>query len=404
MAYIKSGIFLFSMVAASFFGWRYYSTASSLSVPTLEILGLESGDCGISKDREVVVKAYDKSKIDTLQIALDGEVLHSSGSVGKKSIEFPLTLVVKQLKNGPHELSAVMVSLDKEVPKTTIKRNFHCDTLPLQATLTKNGLDARVYQGHTLHVEFQANKEIKSALLKTLSESYPCYLQSNRGFVYECFVPIECEELPQEHPYTIEITDWAGNSIYLEGKFEVMPFPFKKQALRVDKKKIEEENSLGRPEKELEDEIVELTKKSPQKKLWHGRFIVPLELKDPTQITSDFGVIRATQERGLSQHKALDLIALPKSVVWATQDGIIVIKERYVHSGNTIAIDHGYGLMSLFFHLDEFADGKVGDPIKKGKPIGTVGKTGYATGYHLHWEMRVNTVPVEPLEWTKSSF
>lgn len=403
MSYIKSGLFLFTILLGSFLGWRHYRDISVPSLPSLEVHGLQTGS-GISKDTEIVIKAYDSSKIDNLQVVLDGEPLEKLVSVGKKSVHFPLSLKIKDLKNGPHTLTVEMVSINKETPKTSMAVNFHTDTSPLQATITKNGLDARVYQGHTLHIEFQTNKEIQLASVKALSESFPCYLQSNRGFIYECFIPIECEELPQEHPYTVEITDWAGNSMKLESKFEVMAFPFKKQILRVDKQKIEEENSLGRPEKELDDEIVAVNKKSPLKKLWHGRFIVPLELKDPTQITSDFGVIRATQERGLSQHKALDLIAAPKSVVWAPQEGIVVIKDRYAHSGNTIALDHGYGLISLFFHLDEFADLKVGDAVKKGKPIGTVGKTGYATGYHLHWEMRVNTVPVEPLEWTKPNF
>ncbi len=400
MSYIKTGIFVTVLLISSIAGWRYYASLSGNTPPSLEVVGLQSGT-GISKDTEITIKGYDGSKVGTLEVLLDGEPLVKSLTVGKKSFSHPLTLAVKELGQGGHTLKADIMS---SATKTSVEVPFHVDTLPLQAALTKNESDGRIYQGRTLHVEFQANKELKEARLKTLSDSYPCYLQSNRGFTYECFVPIDCEEVPQEYPYTIEIIDWAGTPMHLEGKFTVVAFPFKKQALRVDKQKIQEENDLGRPEKELEDEISALTKKSPNKKLWHGQFIVPLELKDATQITSDFGVIRATQERGLSQHKALDLIALPKSVVWAPQDGIVVIKDRYAHSGNTVAIDHGHGLMSLFFHLDQIADINVGDTIKKGKPVGTVGKTGYATGYHLHWEMRVNTVPVDPLEWTKPNF
>lgn len=404
MSYIKAGLFLGVLFIGGYFGWRHYASASNHAIHSLEIVGLKPNS-GITKDTQITIKGYDSDKIDTLHVYLDGAPFMQHESLGKKSIDYPLTLLVKELKDGEHRITVDMHNLNKEKPHLAeVTLFFHVDTLPLQAALTKNESDGRVYQGHTLHVEFQTNKEIQEATLKTLSSSYPCYLQSNRGLIYECFVPIECEELPQEYPYTVAITDWAGNSMNLDGKFTVVAFPFKKQTIRVDKQKIHEEDSLGRPEKELEDEIIELTKKSPQRKLWHGSFIVPLELKDSTQITSDFGVIRATQERGLSQHKALDLIALPKSVVWAPQEGIVVIKDRYAHSGNTVALDHGYGLMSLFFHLDEFADIRLGDRIKKGKPVGTVGKTGYATGYHLHWEMRVNTVPVEPLEWTKPTF
>lgn len=103
-------------------------------------------------------------------------------------------------------------------------------------------------------------------------------------------------------------------------------------------------------------------------------------------------------------HKALDVINLPKSVVWATQDGVVALKERYDVSGNTVVIDHGHGILSLFYHLDDFADLEVGQKIAQGKPVGTLGKTGYATGYHLHWEMRVRNNPVDPMQWTQETF
>jgi murein DD-endopeptidase MepM/ murein hydrolase activator NlpD len=114
--------------------------------------------------------------------------------------------------------------------------------------------------------------------------------------------------------------------------------------------------------------------------------------------------VRTTQEKGRYVHKAVDVINMPKSVVWSTQDGVVVVKQRFVNSGNTVIVDHGWGVFSLFFHLDNFADINVGKKIAKGNPIGTLGKTGYATGYHLHWEMRVNNIPVDPLQWTKSNF
>jgi murein DD-endopeptidase MepM/ murein hydrolase activator NlpD len=66
---------------------------------------------------------------------------------------------------------------------------------------------------------------------------------------------------------------------------------------------------------------------------------------------------------------------------------------------------HGWGIFSLFYHLDSFAGNyAVGDYVKKGNPIGKLGKTGYASGYHLHWEMRINNIEIDPLEWTKPGF
>ena len=69
-----------------------------------------------------------------------------------------------------------------------------------------------------------------------------------------------------------------------------------------------------------------------------------------------------------------------------------------------MVLDHGYGVLSMFFHLEDFADIQVGQKVRKGNPIGTLGKTGYATGYHLHWEMRVNNIAIDPMQWTKANF
>jgi len=383
-------------------GWRYYGASYGDIQPMLQVVGLQA-DTGLSGEVPLTVKARDPHTIASIEVMLDGKSI-AKKTPHKKFVDLSITLATKELTQGKHVLSVDLIRADTGLATDHLSIPFYVDNLPLQGTITKNQLDARIYQGRTLHVEFQTNKEIQEASLKTLSQSYPCYLQSQRGTIYECFVPIECEEVAQGYPYTIDIVDWAGNSLQLEGSFTVVAFPFKKQMLKVDKAKIEAEDKLGLPEKQLEEELTQLTAQSPKKKLWHGKFIMPLEYKESSQITSDFGVIRATQERGLNQHKALDLISQPKAVIWAPQDGTIVLKGRYAHSGNTVVIDHGYGLLSLFYHLDQFAPISVGDSIKKGKPLGAVGKTGYATGYHLHWEMRVQGVAIEPLEWTQAHF
>ena len=140
---------------------------------------------------------------------------------------------------------------------------------------------------------------------------------------------------------------------------------------------------------------------SQPEKLWRGAFCTPIDIQ---QVTCEFGAVRTTQEKGRYMHKALDVYNAPRSVVWAPQDGVVVLKDRYADAGNTVVIDHGYGVLSLFYHLEDFAKVEIGQKVAKGNPIGTIGKTGYATGYHLHWEMRVNNIAVDPMQWTKQNF
>jgi len=86
------------------------------------------------------------------------------------------------------------------------------------------------------------------------------------------------------------------------------------------------------------------------------------------------------------------------------QDGVVVLKERYAHSGLTVGIDHGCGVVTLYYHLDNYGNVEVGQKIKKGTPVGTLGMSGYASGYHLHWEMRIYDIQVDPMQWTKHDF
>jgi murein DD-endopeptidase MepM/ murein hydrolase activator NlpD len=179
-------------------------------------------------------------------------------------------------------------------------------------------------------------------------------------------------------------------------------YPFKKQIIDIAPEKIaQEQEDAHDTDVKFAQALEQLATQSPQEKLWRGAFCTPI---DVARITCDFGTVRTTQHKGRYAHKALDLINKPKSVVWSSQDGVVVLKDRFPSAGNTVVVDHGWGVLSMYFHLDSFANIKVGDKIAKGNPVGTIGKTGHATGYHLHWEMRLNNVPVDPMQWTQATF
>jgi murein DD-endopeptidase MepM/ murein hydrolase activator NlpD len=74
---------------------------------------------------------------------------------------------------------------------------------------------------------------------------------------------------------------------------------------------------------------------------------------------------------------------------------VSIADERY-YTGNTVVIDHGLGLFSLFAHLSE-TNVREGESVKKGEVIGRVGATGRVTGPHLHWSVRLNGARVDPL-------
>jgi peptidase M23-like protein len=389
---VGAGLLLSGLV-----GWYLYGYLFDKKVPVLSIAGVEQEAyyCG---DVQCFVTS---NKSGDISIWLDGAPLAVNFPIRSGNQEHPFIIPTKTIANGKHDLKIEMVDNTFNKNKKTEERTFYVDNIPLQAAFVKTDND-KVLQGRTFHLQFQVNKEeIKEAKVQAFSQWYHCFPESKSSPIYECYIPISCEEVPSEYLLTVELRDHVNNELHLETKFQVVLFPFKKQLLQVSKDKLDEEKRLADDMSNLEELLASLVAKSPHEKLWRGNFCTPIDI---SRISCEFGTVRTTQEKGRYVHKAVDVINMPKSVVWSTQDGVVVVKQRFANSGNTVIVDHGWGVFSLFFHLDNFADINVGKKIAKGNPIGTLGKTGYATGYHLHWEMRINNIPVDPLQWTKSNF
>ncbi len=304
------------------------------------------------------------------------------------------------LDNGEHTLMVEAVDSSYNQNMRQEQWRFTVDNAPLKAVFLLP--QYTVLQGRTLHAQIRANKTLDQAHIRFKSGIYECYPESENSMTYECFIPIDCEELCKEEVIGAEVKDLVGNKMAISSKAIINEYTFKKQGtIKVSSDKMEEEKEVSINSKVLEEALEKWVKDSPKKKLWSGAFDIPVEVQ---RISTTYGEIRTTPEKGRYMHKAVDLVNRPQSVIWASQDGKVIIKDRYLMSGNTVVVDHGLGVFTLYYHLDNFADIEVGDVVKKGNPLGRLGKTGYATGYHLHWELRVNNTCVDPLQWTKKNF
>lgn len=101
---------------------------------------------------------------------------------------------------------------------------------------------------------------------------------------------------------------------------------------------------------------------------------------------------------GLDIARAVGGPVLDGTVARAPADGVIVLAADHPFSleGNLVMIDHGFGLISALMHLQRI-DVKVGEHVSRGQPIGLIGRTGRATGPHLHWGMTWNDVRIDPI-------
>lgn len=125
-------------------------------------------------------------------------------------------------------------------------------------------------------------------------------------------------------------------------------------------------------------------------------------LRNPTQaacLSSGFGW-RGTETGGGRQHNGLDLANRAGGYVYAAGDGRISAVEWRGGYGLVIEIDHGRGVRTLYAHLSEADPNLVaGRPVTAGAPIGRMGRTGNATGVHLHYEVIVDGLSVDPLHY-----
>ncbi len=123
----------------------------------------------------------------------------------------------------------------------------------------------------------------------------------------------------------------------------------------------------------------------------HLTFIAPIE--GPR--SSSFGLRRIFNGQPRRPHSGMDIAAATGTPIIAPADGTVINVGDYFFNGNSVFIDHGQGLITMYIHLDSISV-KEGDQLARGDVIGTVGETGRVTGPHLHWGVSLNDARVDP--------
>lgn len=253
-----------------------------------------------------------------------------------------------------------------------------------------------VGQGRTVVVwvrPSQPLEEITGRLADADLVLYPFPVGQDTAF--RALIGIAMDMTPGEYELEIEATDRRGRSIADQRMLRVEETEFVKENISVPsgKTKLLTSEHLPKEAKAIRGAMRE----SKESQSWEGIFIPPAE----GRISSPFGARRVYNGGTASwRHRGVDIANREGTAIVAPGSGKVVLSEAMTVHGETVILDHGQGVFSIFNHfVKRFVE--VGDEVRKGQTIGLMGQTGLATGPHLHWGLYVEGVPVAPFEWAE---
>lgn len=174
--------------------------------------------------------------------------------------------------------------------------------------------------------------------------------------------------------------------------FTVLDKKYKEQRLTI--KNTRQVNPLPEDLKRINLELAEQNKayqQFSQKTPSNIYFDKPVE----GPLSSPFGLKRFFNGEPRAPHSGLDFAVPTGTPVRAPAQGKVILTGNYFFNGNTVFLDHGQGLISMYCHLSVI-DVAVGDSLARGQVLGKVGATGRVTGAHLHWNVSLNDARIDP--------
>lgn len=201
-------------------------------------------------------------------------------------------------------------------------------------------------------------------------------------------VGIPLTSTPGRQKLTLINTRATETSIH----FDIEPKNYQEQHLNIKNKR--QVNPLQQDLERIQREQAEIIGAF---KSWHSTstHFSLFEMPAEGEISSPFGLRRFFNNQPRNPHSGLDIAAPEGAPIYAPADGQVITTGNYFFNGNTVLISHYNGLVTMYCHMKRI-DVTPGDPVKKGTPLGLVGKTGRVTGAHLHWSVSLNNARVDP--------
>ncbi|GAB4012836.1 MAG: hypothetical protein Fur0010_09010 [Bdellovibrio sp.] len=233
-------------------------------------------------------------------------------------------------------------------------------------------INKTIRPGEVQKIKFTYEKDVKA--ITCLENSIPVYREKSE---YAAFVTASYWAKLEPFDCTVE------NNVI--ARFNVVDKDFPAETLNVDMKRVVlNEKDQKRVQKE-QIFLNSVYRQSPDYPLFQDSFELPIK----ADVTSIYGSKRVFNNKKQTQHLGTDFRAPVGEIIRAANTGKVVVARDLFFTGNTVTIDHGLGIFTIYGHLSKLSTVE-GEVVPKGAIIGLSGATGRVTGPHLHWGVKVN--------------
>jgi murein DD-endopeptidase MepM/ murein hydrolase activator NlpD len=418
---VLSGAIVVGLLGGAWYLWpRFEREAPQIRVtPDADVIGAAAMEIVVS-DRGTGLKSVTATlSSGGTEHALAAEQFVQP--VGEKKIAIQLSPKLKGVKEGPAVLR--VSARDRSWwglaggNETVLEKQFTIDITPPTIELVAD--DRYVNFGGVGMIVYKPSADTARSGVKIgdyFFPGYPGQIQAQPDHFVVFFA----------HPYDLAAdaraalvaTDKAGNTREMQLVYELKNVKYRKSTIAISDAFIQSKvapllNDVGarqgspkeifvRVNKDLrkdnEDRIAAITKKSASNILWKGAFS---QLSN-SKVEANFADARTytynNETIDNAYHLGYDLSVTRNYPVEAANSGAVAFVGDLGIYGNTVILDHGLGLFTLYSHLSAI-DVKVGDPVKQLQIIGKTGETGLAAGDHLHYGVYLNGVAILPVEW-----
>ena len=209
---------------------------------------------------------------------------------------------------------------------------------------------------------------------------------------HAALVGVDLEVKPGMNPWQLAVVETGGDPRTTKGTVQLRARSFPVQRLSLPSRMVDLDPETERRAVEEGARLQMLYRTITPERLWHGAFTRPVGGAEPG---TGFGSRRIINGKPRMPHGGADYAAPTGTPVVAVNSGRVALVGDFFFPGRLLAIDHGLGLYTLYFHLESVAVSQ-GDPVERGQTIGTVGATGRATGPHLHFGVHVAGARIDP--------